>query len=163
MKIDLARLPVEITYQIVLFRDFLVASWPFLDKVMADHNWDEDGSFSDDWIQANWEFIVERELLENKGRLRTLGWNKHITRTDSMPDYKVTCHVDNRIVLTDWIKKATNYQQEELLLFGFCTWCGETFGLYPPFDYVQIRTEDKKKLYIVPLDSCKFLIKRNDT
>jgi len=30
---------------------------------METHDWDEDGDFTFDWIQANWEFLVERELL----------------------------------------------------------------------------------------------------
>ena len=38
--IDLANFPVDITYQITHFRDFLVASWPFLDMIMEDHDWE---------------------------------------------------------------------------------------------------------------------------
>ncbi len=34
---------------------------------MENHDWEEDGNFIDDWIQMNWEFLIEREIL-GKGK-----------------------------------------------------------------------------------------------
>ncbi len=87
--IDLANLPFDITHQITHFRDFLVASWPFLDLMMKQHNWEEDGWFSDEWIQVNWEFLVERELLGSTKRLFPLGWSKRVTDQKSTVTHEV--------------------------------------------------------------------------
>ena len=38
---------------------------------MSNHDWDDDGGFIDEWLQVNWEFLVERELLEKKGFLKS--------------------------------------------------------------------------------------------
>ena len=55
----------RLTKQIELFRQFLVSGWPNLDALMEHHDRNNDMAFSDDWIQTNWEFLVERELLGN--------------------------------------------------------------------------------------------------
>ena len=61
---------VNITEQICLFRNFLVSAWPYLDLMMKNHDWDNDGRFVGEWIQVNWELLVERELLgKNHGTL----------------------------------------------------------------------------------------------
>ena len=60
---------LNVTGQIYLFRDFLVSAWPHLDLMMNNHDWDTDEKFIGEWIQVNWEFLVERELLGKNGIL----------------------------------------------------------------------------------------------
>jgi len=151
-------LPV-ITHQITHFRDFLVASWPVLDLMMKQHDWEDDGWFSDEWIQVNWEFLVERELLGGQGYLISLDDRKRITFPETSATYKVVCEVGVDVELRDRIKHSLNFEGEELLMSGFCSRYEQTtFGLYPTFDFVYAKTSDRKKIYAVPLDSCKFWI-----
>ncbi|MDB6081207.1 MAG: hypothetical protein JWO53_479, partial [Chlamydiia bacterium] len=67
--IDLERLPVDVTDHLTKFRDFLCICWPSIDSLMSDHDWHDDGDFIDDWLGANWELFVERELLGKNGFL----------------------------------------------------------------------------------------------
>src|SRR5258708_3964922 len=67
--IDLEHLPVDVTGHISKFRKFLNTTWPCLDDLMEDHNWDDDLDLIDDWLQVNWQLLVERELLGNHGTL----------------------------------------------------------------------------------------------
>jgi len=157
--IDLANLPVDITYQIIHFRDFLVASWPFLNKMMANHDWDDDVQFSIDWIQVNWEFLVERELLGKAGYIIPLENGRRITDPDSFANYKIVCETSDSMELIDRLTKKLNYLGEELLIDGFSSRYETTFGLYPPFDFVDLSCSNRKKLYVVPLDKCKFWLK----
>ena len=53
----------RLTRQIDIFKDFLNAAWPHLEKAMEEHDWD-DGLFIDDWVQMNWEMLIERELFD---------------------------------------------------------------------------------------------------
>ncbi len=157
--IELNHIPLQVTDQINYFRKFLIAAWPFLDKMMQNHDWDSDMGFTDDWMQANWEFLVERELLGAGNYLYPLRLGKRAVSLDVQPNYKIICQLKNHIALVDWIKKAENYQNEELLIYSFCAKYQLTFGLYPPFDFVKIGTLDRKKIYVVPFDECTFWLK----
>jgi hypothetical protein len=46
----------NITRSINAFREMLNASWPLIDALAAS---DMTGSYVDDWMQANWEMVVE--------------------------------------------------------------------------------------------------------
>ncbi len=89
--IDLDVLPIDITSHILNFRNFLNSSWAWLDALMEAHDWDEDGDFTLDWIQTNWEFLVERELLGKDRYLLPLEWNNRITFPDGCAKYKIVC------------------------------------------------------------------------
>lgn len=153
--IDLSTLPMDITSHILNFRDFLNSAWPWLDTLMEAHDWDEDGSFTLNWIQVNWEFLVERELLGKDSYLLPLEWNNRITFPERGAQYKVICEFNNEIDLIDQVLKTANFNGEELLIFGFRT----PRGIYPPFDYVEVRTREKKKVYVVPISCCRFVLK----
>lgn len=47
---------------IVNFQQFMLACWPQLTQVMQSLDWDNDPYFVDNWIQANWELMVEKQL-----------------------------------------------------------------------------------------------------
>ncbi|GEM_PF-5106923 len=68
---------------------------------------------------------------------------------------KLYANLKNKVELKDQILKTANFNGEELLIFGFCT----PVGIYPPFDHVEIRTHDKKKVYVVPISCCRFVLK----
>ena len=156
--IELTNLPVNITKQVNLFVDFLVKSWPSLDDLMYDHDWDEDGYFSSNWMQVNWEFLVERELIKGQGFLTEIEGSARVTYPQAKATHKVLCKVKDPVILIDWIKKTENHEGEYLILEGFLTPVETSFGLYPPFDYVDIRTIDNKKIYRAPLNQCQFYI-----
>lgn len=153
--IDLNTLPIDITSHILNFRNFLNSAWPCLDALMESHDWDDDGYFTFNWMQANWEFLVERELL-GKGRyLLPLEWNNRITFPSGGAQYKIVCEFKDKRELKDLILKTSNFNGEELLIIGFYT----SAGIYPPFDQVEVRTHDNKKVYVVPITSCRFMLK----
>ena len=156
--IDTTILPLDITQHIRTFRNFLNAAWPNLDALMEAHDWDEDGGFTVDWIQVNWELLVERELLGKENFLAPLEWNNRITFPEKHAKYKVICKIPDGLEIKDWILKSNNYEGEELLISGFCTPRGISYGLYPPFDFVELCSPNKKKIYIIPIDSCRFFL-----
>ena len=156
--IELTNLPINITKQVNLFTDFLVKSWSSLSDLMDDHDWDDDGDFTSDWMQVNWEFLVERELIKGQGFLTEIEWSARVTYPQAKATHKVICKVKDPVILIDWIKKTENHEGEDLILEGFLTPVETSFGLYPPFDYADIRTIDNKKIYRAPLNQCQFYI-----
>ncbi|PHM27521.1 hypothetical protein [Xenorhabdus budapestensis] len=45
------------------FRMFLNHSWPAIDEILYDHDWDDDQEFIDEWMDANWSLLVGRRLF----------------------------------------------------------------------------------------------------
>lgn len=156
---NLNEITSDVTKHILKFKNFLNKCWGELDKLMENHDWENDGEFLDEWVQVNWEFLVERELLKLHGYLSPLACNAHITPYKGKFFYKLICEVDKNIELKDWIQKTFNYEDEELLLSGFRAEYDATFGLYPPFDYIEACTIDRRKIYIVPITACRFFLK----
>lgn len=157
--IDLTTTPIDITDYIISFRNFLNSSWPYLDALMENHDWDKDGNFIDDWVQANWELLIEREILGKDKYLLPLEWNNRMFFSTKYAKYKIVCKITGDVELKDWILKSNNYEGEELLIFGFRSSKGVSYGLYPPFDFVEVRSCEKTKVYIIPLNCCRFLLK----
>jgi hypothetical protein len=156
--IDLINLPIDITNHILNFRDFLNKTNPCLNMIMKNHSWEEDTIFEEDWIQSNWEFLVERELL-GKDRYLFPICGFRMTCPEKQSQFKVVCELNEKPRLNDR-KQKYNYQGEELLLFGFFTIRQDGFrttGL--PLEYVQLCTFPKKTLYFVSVSSCRFILK----
>ena len=56
------------------FHGFILACWPQLSVIMENLDWDNEPYFVEDWIQANWELMVERQLLSNDHFLLPYGY-----------------------------------------------------------------------------------------
>lgn len=52
------------------FRGFLNSAWPALTEVLNKHDWDDDAYFLEDWLDANWNLLVSRQLLGKGGGLQ---------------------------------------------------------------------------------------------
>ncbi len=159
--IDLETVPLDVTSHIIKFRDFLISCWPKLEELMEEHDWDDDGNFIIDWLQANWEFLVERELLGKGNYLPLFTWGGRKTSSEKAANYKIVCQIDNKDCLIDKFTKTRNFANEELYISVFLTPMGTSYWWHPPFDYVNLRTLDQKKLYTVPFDSVRFILKKN--
>ena len=163
--IDLNRLPVDITSHIIKFRDFMNASWPFLDDLMEEHDWENEPYFTLDWLQANWELLVERELLGEHGYLTEFSMSM-VTSRYRNPDAKAIYAVVVKpvIQLIDLYKNTVIPSDENLIFYSFKSACkGGGFGLYPPFDLVCIGIATKKEttsknLFLVPLKNLIFYL-----
>jgi len=53
---------MSIEEMVLNFRDFLNASWSSIRKILYILDWDGDSYFLDDWIEANWELLVDRQI-----------------------------------------------------------------------------------------------------
>lgn len=158
--IDLTELPKNITEHIKNYRNFLNASWPFLDDLMVNHDWDEDEDFIGDWLQVNWEFLVERELLGGNGFLTqfsTTYLSGRITQPEAKPNYTVIAKFEREVI--DIRKQSIIQFDKDLRLYGFSTFKNGGFGLYPPFDLADLVIDSKKEIFTVPINDLIFYLK----
>ena len=118
------------------FRAFLVGSWPTLQTVLQNHDWDDDAYFLEEWLDQNWSLLVGRQLL-GKGA-----------------DIQPFC------VATNDIRKG-KYQYciraVEPIVGTFVSMgsCVKSFSLAPPFDKVRILRDDGIE-EILPFSSVSF-------
>jgi len=154
---------LDITYQVNLFRQFLNKSWATFDQLMEEHDWENDGGFSDDWVQANWEFLVERELTENKKLISSLymyNSRKRMTAVGSKYDYLVLVKPREKNKLLDLSEGIEIDFSQEVRLFGFCKALHPGFGLYPPFDLCDLCVDRTKAMYVVPFNDLTIYLKK---
>lgn len=159
--INLEKMPVDITEHIRKFRNFLNICWPCLDELMENHDWNEDGRFIDDWLQLNWELLVERELLGNEGVLTQFSGTYlrfRITSHQNKPIYKVVARSNKPIFDIRRPEISFSSIKQPLRLYSFCTYKSGAFGLYPPFDLANLVIDSTKELFVFPLDNLQFYL-----
>lgn len=134
-----------------IYREFLSAAMPALAGTFDDDFNDID----DDWLQSNWEIIVEYYLIKTTGNLVILepygngaDCNAHSSRV-WMPSYVAT----HRIICK---KRGT----EELLKFNsFVGFDDEgRYGNISPFTHVQC-----KEYVFIPFEQCEFFLEEINT
>lgn len=158
--------PIDVTPYILKFREFLNISYPYLENLMSDHDREEDAFFRENWWQLNWKFLIEGALLTKKDFLEPYNTNRSIFKSplNEMSTHLILCKAEEGIQLTEQRKNkiiTIITTKNDRFLFDYFLTCldqGPGFGIFPPFDLVNIRTLDGKKCYRIPLDKCKFYI-----
>lgn len=154
----------NITNHLVKFRDFMVAAWPSLDSIMDQHDWEDDGGFTLDWVQVNWEFLVERELLgDSQYALAALSCHSkddRISNPIKLPSHVVLAYAkEQNVSLLDYWDMSRVPFEAELRLAGFITTLKPRgLGYYPPFDFAELKYDSRKKTYHVPLTELSFIL-----
>ncbi len=160
--IDLKQLPVDITQHVEKLRNFLNISWNHvIYNIMEDHDWDDDGWFLNDWIQVNWELLVEREMLgRNLGlsQLSTVYLGGSILHPERAPEYVVFARFEEG--LKDVKSQKALPDKKSLRLFSFNVLSGENKGLAfgPPFDLACLVDDETNDLYTVPVSEVRFFL-----
>lgn len=150
--------PTKLTKQLELFRQFLVSNMPYLNDFMKNHDWDSDMDLTLDWIQVNWELLVERELLGKDKYLTPLSTplSVRITNKNVNPNYSVVTQILKN--LPD-LKTGKNLPKNTPLRFlGFCSAVKNGFGLYPPFDLADLVLDSTKESFVVPFAELEFYL-----
>lgn len=154
----------NVTNHIIKFQKFMIHCWKDLDDIMDKHDWDNDGTFTNEWLQANWEFLVERQLLKkNGGELRSFGSylsELRISRPNASPTHEIICLPKNHTSLYDDKTKEPLPADKRLIFYIFLKKMDGSYGLYPPFNYAGVFTiQGKKRVrHIIAVDSINFFL-----
>lgn len=147
---------MNIDKAIRLFSVFLNDSWSSITPLLYERLYTTDESSINDWIQANWEILVERKILPINEFLDIYGEgadfnskSSRITDLLAQPTYYVNVHIEKGTDILNNIEIINEkYRFEKLVGFanGFYT-------ISPPFDYVLIQDEEER---VFPLELVKF-------
>lgn len=150
---------MDIDKAIRVFSDFLNKSWGVIIPLLSDRSYTTDESSKSDWLQSNWEILVERKVLQLNEYLEVYGEgadfngeSSRITDIESFPTHSVKVLVNNeKDVLNNSEVESSEYTFERLVGFrdGFYT-------DIPPFDFVLVQDEDIGVERVFLLEQIKF-------
>lgn len=165
--IDSEEMPTDITHHINKFRKLLSNSLPNVDELMEGHDWDDDGALIDDWLLANWELLVERELLGQGCCLTSpsIPQGYRITNKGMPSQFYVAVEiVKQSACYTDEVAESVRVAQScQVLRFaGFCTEIKGGHGFYPPFDTATVYSEDTRQYFSIPFSLLRFFVREID-
>lgn len=152
---------ININTQIFNFRNFLLSCWNDIDQLMEHHDWNDDVCFIDDWLQVNWEFLVERQLLKRNEFLNSYGISgqKRITSKDAKATHIVICKKKKDKTFFNDERNMDPISDDVVLIFQyFIAKCGVTYGWYPPFDYVKLSIIENNQHIYVQFNEIEFFL-----
>ncbi|WP_427452961.1 hypothetical protein [Litorimonas sp. WD9-15] len=124
---------------IIKFRDFIALNW---ERILELDTQDESDALLIDWLQVNWEMLVERQIpnpkiiLEIYGDGADNGRSSRIQFADALPTHRVLLKSKNRSLVFDHLnKKNVEIDEAPLTLDRFVSMRPD--GWYyeePPFD-----------------------------
>lgn len=126
----------ELVRVMAQFREFLLNSWPALQPILQNHDWDEDAYFLEDWLDRNWDLLVGRQLLGRKANLQPLSAGFNNIKNGKYP----ICIRAEAPIRGTFVSMGT---------------CEDGFSLAPPFDKVKILKDDGM-VEILPLTAISF-------
>ena len=151
---------INVTTHILKFRKFLLDCWPDIDALMEDHDWHDDGYFIDEWLQSNWELLVERQLLKKAGHVNSFGiyyGRNRYAQKESTITHEIICRPKDNVSLIDEKSNEPIPRGTKLIFHIFLKKMG---GLYPPFDSAGVYSKNGKNvdLYYVPVSDVEFFM-----
>lgn len=136
---------------IINFRNFLIHCWPTIQNVMDHIAWDDSPYYLDDWMQANWELLVEKPATKSGEFLATYGYLKdsecRYTNKGVSITHKITCQqLTSSEAKYDFIK--------------FISKKNEAYWISPPFELVLVENIETKKRTYIPHSDLEYFIER---
>lgn len=142
------------------FLGFLNISWAAVDDLSKKFRRQEE--FIDDWLQANWEILVESVLLEGAGYLDVYGDgaemndpSSRILKPEKLPTHRIGCQRKNQ---ANPRNLANNEQVDpsRWAFWGFVHWDGRVYKKEPEFNAVLLEGADE--VAIVRVEDLKFVV-----
>lgn len=130
-----------------LFRNMIVQNWPLALSAAGKVGWDEDPYFLDRWLQANWEILVERVILD-KGFLLPYGYND-----DPACRYGHKGEVATHMLVC---REKSSDNSDRYAFRAFVAVKDSHAKINAPFDFVAVRSLQSEKLTFMPADDVDF-------
>ena len=151
---------MEIDKAIKIFSDFLNSSWNIVTPLLIDRSYTSDESSSGDWLQTNWEILVEKKVLKQNEYLEIYGdgadyngASSRISDIEAMPTHTFRVFLDDEsidILNNEIISNKVEFEFDRLVGFqnGF-------YVNLPPFNYVLL-TDSSGMERVLSLDKITF-------
>lgn len=150
----------EITSSILGFREFLNLSWPVGKRLLASSS----EGIVGDWLQANWEILVEAPWRERMsgGFLEPYGdgadcngASSRVWLPDAVPTHRIICTHKKIDQFHDVLTNET-VSHSKLNFDKLVNWGGGLYEEEPPFDYLL--TEIESSIVVFSIKDVRFCV-----
>lgn len=153
----------HVTDQVIEFTKFISQGLIYVDDLMEEHDWDEDGYLIDDWLSVNWDFFLGREIMGFGSKLVPFLVHHLDDVVDELQASRKLMVLAKPDRGTACLKANCLVPDENLLrVWWFVTFCNECYGFYPPFNIVELKDNLTKKKYYVPIKQLQFYLSEID-
>lgn len=157
---------MEIDKAIRTFVDFLNSSWIIVSPLLLNRDYTSNEDSINDWLQANWELLVERKVLKVNEYLEVYGEgadyngaSSRIADPEALPNFKVIVKTKNGNSVLDIL----NNEQVRFEKSTFDKIVGFKNGFYtlePEFKYVLITDDNLGLERVVAITDIEFGLER---
>ena len=152
---------MDIDKAIRIFSDFLNKSWNIIIPLLSDRSYTTDESSRSDWLQSNWELLVERKVLQLNEYFEVYGDGADFNGESSRITDIASNATHSVKVLVNKGNDILNSSEVENAKFTFERLVGFRDGFYtniPPFDFVLVHDEETSIERVFLLNQIKFEI-----
>ena len=153
---------MSVTKTLENFRIFLEVSW---DRITAVTDARPDGdSLLDDWLQANWELLVEASVCSTPNEFLEIygdgadcnSPSSRVWKPDATPTHQIYCIALSHDGAEDKFT-GRSISIEELTFGRFVNWEGKKYGSSPPFNSILL--ERSNEIFLVSVNDVRFDIR----
>jgi len=144
---------IDISEAVECFRNTIQYGWPMVNDLGSRESiraFSFDNDYENDWLQANWEMLVENSIAPELGvALEIYGQGADLNGTSSrvwnplvLPTHQIHCVLGNGQSVRDFL--TGDEVKGDLILDAFCTVKGEYFAYEAPFDHVELQGDEPR-------------------
>jgi hypothetical protein len=154
------------------FRNFLISSWSAYMACNSHLSNTEIEDRDGDWLQANWEILVEASITEpgeylwfyGDGGADCNGMSSRVWLPAAIPTHRVVCKIKKNVICKDVLNgkevNADEIKNMEFLQFTALTKNGKWYENALPFDYILLSPPIVVDNILISIDDIYFDIER---
>ncbi len=149
-----------------IFSHFLNSSWTIVNQLLIDRDYTSNEDVLNDWLQSNWELLVERKILKLNDYLEVYGdgadfngASSRITDPNAVANFKINVISKNNKPVHD----VLNDEEVALVNTDFNKLIGFKNSFYvmePDFNFVLLDDKNTNTERVVRLNDIKFELER---
>jgi len=149
-----------------LFAQYLNSCWIFCIPLLKERSYAPDKQSINDWLQVNWELLVERKILRIGDYLEVYGEgadyngaSSRMTDIEALPNYRISINGKGSIKVFDVLNNEEFHIKDysfEMFVSFFDGW----YKLEPPFNHALLVDHNSKLERVIAIDEVQFELEK---
>lgn len=132
------------TNEILNFKDFISVSWSKFMGFNTTLTKEELEDRVNNWLQANWEILVESSICSENEFLEVYGYgsdmegsSSRVSSSDKLPTHRIVCKTKNNCLVKDLLSnEMVNIDESDFM--GFVSFDRGYYKFFPPFGFLLL-------------------------
>src|SRR5437868_1205869 len=133
---------LDVTQTILNYKNFLLASKFSVDKLLVNHDWHDDSEAYPNWVQANWELLVELMLVNENEYLGTISFFEKGER------YRTKSLNATYWIICESHEISAKFDEDDVLVFRcYLGYYKGLSGILDPYDLILVFSIKDDRFY----------------